>query len=371
MMNALDFDTDLAMAPSPQSNALTTVDNDGDDEFAPAKPTMSLTLAEKAAIVIVALGPDSASSVLGDLGPQRIRSFARAMNDMPSVPAETVDAVLAEFLDLLEETKSISGGAEETRRFLSDVLELDEVQQIMTDLETNRRSVWSSLTEVDDARVAEFLETEHPQVAAIALTRLTSVKAARVLESLNPEVAREIVLRMGPATATDDSVAARIGEVIERDFLVSARESQNQANPANLIAAVMNHVPTETRENLLGHMSAEKPVLAKEVEKVMFTFDHITERVNPRDVSLLMKAMDETTLLRALKAGGDAGPRTTDFFFDNISKRLAERLREDLDALEAPKKKEGEAARAEVVAVITDLRDRGDVKMISMDPEEE
>lgn len=372
MDTALDFETDFAMSPPPTGNALTTVDQhaiEGGDAPAP-QSTASLSSAEKAAIVIVALGPESASSVLGALGPQRIRTFARALNDMPEVAAETVDAVLAEFLDLLEETKTISGGKEETRRFLSSVLEIDEVQQVMNDVENNRRSVWSALTEVDDERIATWLATEHPQVAAIAITKLTSAKAARVLERLDRATAQEIVLRMGAATSADAAIAARIGDVIEREFLPEARESQSKSSPANLIAAVMNHVETDTRDNLLGHMGEESPLLAKEVQNVMFTFENIVERVNPRDVSAIVKAMDETVLLKSLKSDSEAAIQTADFIFDNISKRLAERLREDLAAMEAPKKKELEQAKTELVAVITDLRDRGDIKLLVDDAEE-
>ncbi|MEO0360269.1 MAG: FliG C-terminal domain-containing protein [Pseudomonadota bacterium] len=363
---ALAFDTDFALDPAPTGNALTTIAPPSPSESAatPAAPSVDLTFAEKAAIVIVALGPDSASSVLGELGPQRIRTFARALNDMPEVPAETVDAVLAEFLDLLEETKTISGGKEETRRFLSSVLAVDEVAQVMNDVEANRRSVWSSLSEVEDERIAGWLATEHPQVAAIALTKLTSAKAAKILERLEKPTAQEIVLRMGAATEADAAIAARIGEVIEREFLPEAKHEQSKKSPAKLIAAVMNHVETDTRDLLLGHMGQESPALAKEIEKVMFTFDHITERVNPRDVSAIVKAMNETSLLKALKSGGESAERTAEFIFENISKRLAERLREDLAALEEPKKKEIEQARAELVSVITDLKDRGDIKLL-------
>ncbi|QIE55388.1 hypothetical protein G5B40_07905 [Pikeienuella piscinae] len=333
-------------------------------DHAGAHPADRLEQAEKAAIVLVALGPETAARLLAGIGERRLHRFARIVNGLSEVPADVVERVIAEFLHKIEDTRSVGGGAVEARRFLSEVLDKDQVNRIMGDLNTKGRSVWSMLGDVPDVRIANWLRSEHPQVAAIALSRLSPVKAARVLERLGQAEAEDIVMRMGPAAIADPGVTARIGDVIARDFLPAAISQRNRPEPADLIAGVMNHVSAAVRDRLLAAMVDAAPKLAEAVRKVMFTFEHIPERINPRDVGLITKSVDEAVLLRALKAGGERGRATADFIFANISKRLAERLREDLEALPQPTRKEGEEAQTALVAAIVDLRESGALKII-------
>lgn len=355
---------ETALAPIPPANIV---------KAEPKEPPRGprLNMAEKAVIVIVALGPETASRLLSGMGEKRLRRFARIVNDLQEVPAEVVESVLAEFLNKIEDTRSVGGGAVEARRFLSEVMDKDQVNDIMSDLNTTGRSVWSLLGDVDDLRLANWLRSEHPQVAAIALSRLTSVKAAKVLERFEDEERENTILRMGAAASTEPAIAKRIGDVIARDFLPGAMNRRNRKEPADLIAGVMNHVSGNVRDRLLEAITGSSPALADAVKKIMFTFDHIPERINPRDAGLIMKSVDEAVLLRALKIGGEKTRVTADFLFDNISKRLSERLREDLAALPEPTRKEGETAQAEIVSVIIGLRDSGALKMVVQESADE
>lgn len=369
------MELDAAFAPAgfapaafdpPTGGALATVP--------PAKPpakARALTPAEKAAVVLVALGPEAASRVLLGIGERRIRRFAKIVSELGEVPAETVDATLAEFLSRLEDDRAVGGGATEARRFLTEVLEKDQVDRIMGDIDAAGRSVWSLLGDVEDARIAEWLGSEHPQVAAIALSRLTAQKAARVLEKFDAARADDIVLRMGPAVAADPAVAARIGEVIARDFLPAAMKGQSRKDPAELIAGMMNHVSVRTRDRLVEALEGSAPKLAESVRKIMFTFEHIPERISPRDVGMVVKAVDEATLMKAMKHGLGRSPKAVEHILANISKRLAERMREDLAALAEPSRKDGEAAQAVVVAAIVQLRDTEALKFVEQETVED
>ena len=319
---------------------------------------------EKAAIVLVALGPETAAKLLTGFNETRIRRFARAVSGLKETPPEIVERVIAEFLQRMEDTLSVGGGAAEARRFLSEVLERDRVNQIMADIDSSGRTVWSLLGDVEDARLAAWLRSEHPQVAAIALSRLTAMKAAQVLEKFEPMFAEDIVIRMGPAAGVEPAMAERIGEVIARDFLPSVMTRSRGKDPADLVAGVMNHISVRTRDRIIAAMDEAAPKLAASVRKIMFTFEHIPERIAPRDIGLVVKSVDEATLMKALKAAGERGAKVVDYIMENISKRLAERMREDLAALAAPSRKDGEAAQAALVAAIVDLRDNGQIKMV-------
>ncbi|MEM8791492.1 MAG: FliG C-terminal domain-containing protein [Pseudomonadota bacterium] len=327
---------------------------------APTLSTAHLPAEDRAAIILLILGPDVAAKFLADVDEAAVRRFAKAVNRMRLVPAPMVDAVIAEFIASVRDKKTLRGGPEELRRYLTEVLERDQVEQIVQDVEDKNRSVWTRLGEVEDAKIASLLKIEHPRVAAFALTRLASTKAARVLEHLEPDLAKSIVLRMTDIAAIDPDVVRRIGEVIGRDFLSTEQRSKNARKPIDVVAGVMNHITSETREDLLGHMDERNPDLARKVRKVMFTFNNIAERVRPRDVSAIVKGVDPQTLLVALKGGGPV----LDFVMANISKRMSERMEEDIKELSEISRKEAEAARNEITSYVQDLIKRGAIQLV-------
>jgi len=335
-----------------------------------ARADGQLTDVEKAAVILAALGPKIAATLLEGFDRQRIQRFAHAVNDMREIGAATVDSIIAEFLAQLEREAGIAGGGDETRRFLNEFMEKEQVNQLMEDVEAKGRSVWTALNDVADTRILSWLKSEHPQVAAITLTKLTSAKTARLLEQLETDTANRLILRMSQATSAPAEVTKRIGEIIKQEFLPTAMVKKGRLDPPELIASVMNHVSSGVRNHLMEHMETNTPALADTVRKFVFTYEDIPTRISGRDISQIIKVIDESSLLVALKSTGEAATATSEFILSNISSRLANRLRDDLKDLPNPKPKEFEAAQAVVVAEIVNMRDRGVLKMIEIEAPE-
>lgn len=326
---------------------------------------------DKAAILLAAMGPEPSAPLLNAIGPARARRFARILTTLPPTQPETVTSVMAEFLEQLEAESAIKGGRDAARSFLSQVLGQEELERAMADLGDSSPSVWRNLSSLPEAEIIGWLEGEHPNVAGIALAQLPSQVSARLLENIAPERARDLVSRMAQSAAASPSLIGRIAAVIETNFLPGARLRAEGVAPAGLIANVLNHVAAQTREEILTHLREGKPAIAAQVERIMFTFENIVERVNPRDAALVLRGVDEAILMKALKTQDQAGADTADFLFGNISKRLAERLRGDLDEHPDVSTKEKDEARAAVVAEITRLSDLGEITLIEPSDEEE
>lgn len=327
-----------------------------------------LTWPERATIVLIALGPETASEFLKNLGEDNIRRFARAVSRMREIPHQTVEAVLKEFMATLGDEMSVRGGMDEAKRFLGQVMDGDSINRIMEDLDgRGGRSVWLKLAEAADSSLANWLQMEHAQFASVVLTKLRSDQAARVLERFERAYAQDVVMRMARVASIDPIVMEQIREVIERDFVSLMEKTQGTRKPADLIAGLMNHLTSDIRDSMLEHLGEESPRLAQEVQRVMFTFSDIASRVGARDIAKLVKAVDETIMMTAMKSAQERGDPTVDFIMGNIAKRLAERYAEDLEAMPEVRKKDGEAAQAEVVAAIQVLVKRGEIKLIEMD----
>jgi flagellar motor switch protein FliG len=333
-----------------------------------AAAARAMDSAEKAAIVIVALGPEAAAQVLRELGESRIRRFAAAVSRLRGVPHAVVDAVVTEFLAALGDELSVRGGLDEARKFLGQVLDEDSLARVLEEVDARSgRSVWMRLADAADAPLAGWLASEHPQVACIVLTKLRSVQAARLLERFEPAFAQDVVLRMSRVPAPDPEAMEILKTAIERDFVTVIERTQGARKPAELIAGLMNHVSSGARDSFLGHMEEVDQKLAQEVQRVMFTFADIASRVSPRDVGRIIKQVEEDTLLTALKLAVMTDNPSAEFILGNVAKRLSDRLREDLEAMPEVRQKEGEAAQAEVVNAIQTLARRGEIKLIELD----
>ena len=330
-----------------------------------------LSLADKAAIIIAALGPDAAPHVLQGMSETTIRRFAQAMSGLWKIGPDLLERVVSEFLGELGSGGEVKGGAAEARRILREVLDADSVSRIMDDVDmAGGRTLWERMSNSSDQALAGYLRHEHPQTAAVVLSKLRSDKAARILERLDPDFAQIIVLRLARVPRLDSQVMDLLRDVVTNEFLAVMQREQATRRPAEVIGSMMNNVSSNNRSRLLEQLESEKPKLAKQVQKVMFTFADISERVEARDAGLLLKAVDEPTMVMALKMAQNNAPRVIGFFLDNISKRLAQRLESEIEMHPEVKPRDGEAAQAEVVRQARELARAGELKLVEVEEEE-
>ncbi len=333
---------------------------------------VDLTLADKAAIIMAALGPEAAPHVLQGVSETTMRRFAQAMSGMWRVSPEMLDKTIADFTDELGANREIKGGAGEARRILRELLDDDSVSRIMDDVDAGGgRTLWEKLSNSSDQALAGFLRHEHPQTATVVLSKMRSDKAARILERLDPEFAQIVVLRLARVPRLDSEVMEILKDVIIREFIAVMQREQATRRPADVIGSMMNNVSAANRTRLLQQLEQEKPKLARQVQKVMFTFADLSERVEARDAGLLLKAVDEPTMLKALKFAESNAPRIIEFFLGNLSKRLAARLEGEIKQAPDVNPREGEAAQTEVVRVARELAQSGELQLVESNDDDE
>jgi flagellar motor switch protein FliG len=327
-----------------------------------------LTRAEKAAIVLAALGPQHSAGILRALGEVNIRRFARIVARIGLVPAPVIDAVVAEFLIEIGGAQDVSGGLSAARKLLEGVVDKETYDRIMEEVQgMTATTIWDRLGKAPVGPLANFLASEHPQVGAVVLARLKPDRSARVLERLPATSAQSIVLRMKNAPRIEPGVLEVVKSVLEEEFLSVIQREQASRKPAELLASLMNHVSGAARDQFLKDLEADEPEFAAEVQRVMFTFADITARLNPRDVTAITREVEEETLMTALKTGMETAPQVVEFILGNLSKRLAERMTEDLEAMMAPPLKEGEAAQAEIIKAIQAMAQKGEIKLLQIE----
>ncbi len=322
---------------------------------------------EKAAIILTALGPELASSVLRDVNPDNLKRFAQATASLGPVSQQTLDAVILEFLDALAAGSDVAGGADAARRLLAGILDEDQISELLGDAGSSRITVWERMNMAPVAAIAAYVGNEHPQTAAVVLSELKSDTAASVLERLDQTFARDVVLRLSRVPSLDRRMHDAVAAAIDQDFLSALQRGQSRRRPAELIAGLMNNISSEAREDFLTHLENTAPDLASDVQRTMFTFADIATRLPAREVGTIVREVGEDILLPALKFGQMQGSDSVRFILENIPRRLAEHYVEELSQMDDISRKEGEAAHIELTRLILDRQKSGAITFLDRD----
>ena len=336
------------------------------------KDARALTRQQKAAIVIGVLGPDAAGPLLERLDEASLRGFAEAMSRLKRVEAEVVEEIIGEFLTELDRAgTTLQGGLSIARGMLERHVKEGTLMRILDDVDVpSIHNVWSKLSRVNEAALAEFLRREHPQTAAVVLSKLSSEHAARVLGRFDPDRARDVILGITRTQNLAPEVIEAIGASVSRDFLAGQNADAPVREPADRIGAIMNFAAADTRNSVLDLIAENQPDFAEQIKRKMFTFEDIPDRLEPRDVTPVLRAVEQDVLLRALAGAEQNAPAAREFLMSNISSRMSDQLRAALEDFGTVRRKDAEEAQNGVILAIRELERRGEIRLVSPEGEE-
>lgn len=339
------------------------VGEDGFDRSNPPKPSMNLTFPQKASVIISTLGPEAGAVMLRSLSEEEVRIFARASSTLDEIPKETVDEVLEEFQEALE-NDGLAMTPDKLKRLLSGVMSEDQIERLFEDIdESEGRSMWDKLAMAEVSDLSNYLSREHPQTVAVVISKIKPERAAKVMMRLDGEFSNEVVMRMSKLNQLQPSVMEAIKDSIQDEFLSSARQGKSKRRPDEVIGSIMNFMSSDKRQTIMTSIEEQSPQLALAVQRKMFTFGDIPKRVARADIATIVREIDNAVLVQALQAGNIANPETVRYVLENMSRRLAEQLEESMEDNAKPTAKEGEEAQFALIDVVRGLGDRGVIKL--------
>ncbi|MDZ4136114.1 MAG: FliG C-terminal domain-containing protein [Paracoccaceae bacterium] len=331
----------------------------------------ALSNGEKAAVIVRLMLAEGGSLPLSSLPDQMQASLAEHMGRMRSVDRTTLGAVVNEFLSELEEVGlSFPGGLEGALTIMDGHISPTTAGRLRRLAgASSRGDPWERIVTLPPERLLPAAEEESVEVAAVMLSKLPVAKAAELLGKLPGERARRVAYAVSMTSNVDPDTVRRIG-------LSLAAQLDNQpvrafdAGPVERVGAILNFSPALTREEVLRGLDIDDAAFAEQVRRAIFTFMHIPMRVAARDVPKVVRVVDQAAMVSALVAGlaSPEAAATTEFILANMSQRLAQGLREEMDTRGKVKEKDAEYAMNAVVAAIRDLEAKGEVVLIQ--PEE-
>ena len=348
--------------------ALDSLMNDFPMTLPPGGPPLALSRKEKAAIVVRLLLGQGAVPALSSLTEEKQTELAVQLARMQSVDQATVISVAEEFAAEIERIglsfpKGLSGALGLLDGTLSENA-TRELRKMAPDGDTE--SYWKVVNEADTERLLPFLETESVEVAAVILSKLGVNKAAEVLSKLSGERARKITLAVSRTGGVAPDVVARIGRSMAEQLEVRPTLAFD-GEPVSRVGAILNYTSASVRDTLLEGLDQDDKEFADQVRASIFTFANIAERISARDVPRIQRDIAQEDLaLVASKAEGDDA-KSVDFILANISKRMAENIRDDAKEIENVKTDDYEAAMLRIVSKIRELEEAGEIFFVLSD----
>ncbi len=328
----------------------------------------ALTGRQKAAILVRLLLEEGAELPLSALPEEMQTSLTEQIAALRLVDRETLHSVVREFVETLEQVGlSFSGGIEAALDRLGDRLSPAAAERLRrTARARGAGSPWDGIAQAQDEDLLPLLAQEGAEVSAVVLSKLNTAKAAGLLGQMPGDRARRIACAMPLTESIAPRVVARIGASLARQLDERPRPAF-AASPGERFGAILNAVPSDQRDSLLRDLEGDDAGFAQDVRRNIFTFAHIPERINPRDVPRILRevAQDEliTALAAALSAPDSPEGAAAEFLLANMSQRLAGALRDEVEGMGPVKAKNAEAAQNTVVAAIRTLLDDGTIAL--------
>lgn len=344
---------------------------DPDFGFPSASPP-TITRQQKAAIIVRLVLSEGSELSLTDLPEEMQQNLTMQMGSMRSVSHDMVTAVVDEFINELDSIGlSFSGGLEGALNALDGAIDPQIADRLRREGGVKRGGdPWERIMGLEVDRLLPVTQEESIEVAAVLLSKLNVSKAAELLGLLPGARARQITYAMSLTESVTPDAVHRIGQSLAAQ-LDNVPPRAFDDGPVERVGAILNFSPANTREEVLVGLDEDDKSFANQVRKAIFTFANIPARIDPRDVPKITRGVDQTVLVTALAAAtaGELG-KSADFILDNISKRMADGLREEMEELGKVKEADGEAAMSKVVAEIRELEAAGEVLFVAEDEED-
>lgn len=333
---------------------------------APASPPAATLSRRAKAAIVVRMMLDAGVPLPLDQLPVTVQSdLTTELGGLRYVDGGTLREVAGEFLGAMERAgMSFPGGIDGALSLLDGHISQDAAERLRLGGRPRPDDPWSHICDLPVDRLAALTDGEAVEVAAVVLSKLPTSRAAEVLGKLPGDRARRIACAISGTASVPPDTVARIGRAL-KDQIASTPDTAFAEPPAKRIGAILNAAPSRTRNDMLAALDQENPTLAQDVRKSILTFEDLPTRLEPRDVPSILRGVEQDVILRALGISDGAAAVTAEFLLENMSRRLADQIRADIEDQPAPTPEEAEAAQGQIVAALRDMMDRGEITLIA------
>jgi len=316
---------------------------------------------ENAAILLMSLGEDHAAQILRHMDPKEVQLIGTAMSTLQNINKEQMDGALAGFMEDIEDETGLTMGSDRyIKKLLVQALGKEKANSVIERiLMGGNTSGLDTLKWMEPLAVADIIRFEHPQVQAIVLAYLDSDQAAGVLALFEEKDRLDLIIRISKLETVQPSALEELNEIIERQVKTGTTTQQTSLGGAKTAANIINAIDSSIESQLLEELSDKDSELSTQIQDLMFIFDNLVD-VDDRGIQALLREVSSDELIVALKG---ADEMVQDKIFNNMSKRAAELLKDDLEAKGPVRLSEVEASQKAILMVARRLAESGEIQL--------
>ena len=314
---------------------------------------------QKAAILLITLGPEKAAVIFQHLKEEEIEELTLEIANTRSVSAQDKEDVLNEFYQICIAQQYIAeGGIGYAKELLEKALGNEKAAGVIAKLTASLQvRPFEFVRKTEPSQLLNFIQDEHPQTIAMILSYLSAAQASVVLGALPPEKQADVARRIAQMDRTSPDIIKEVERVLERKLASLVNQDYTIVGGIDAIVNILNNVDRSTEKHIMESLEIEEPELADEIRKKMFVFEDIL-LLDDRAIQRVLRDVDNADLELALKSSTE---EVQNVIFRNLSKRLAEMIKEDMDFMGPVRMKDVEEAQQKIVSVIRKLEDAAEI----------
>lgn len=322
-------------------------------------PKKQFTGKEKAAILLIALGPQRSADIFKHLDEDEMEELTLEIANIGKVSPEEKEEVIEDFYQLCLAQEYISeGGINYAKDVLERALGSDKATEIISKLTSSLQvRPFEFIKKTDINQLLNYIQNEHPQTIALILSYLSPSQAAQILSSLPQEKQSEVTRRIAIMDSTSPEIVKKVEKVLESKFSNMISQDFAATGGIQTVVDILNSVDRGTEKNIMEEMDVKDAELSEEIRKRMFVFEDIIS-LDSKSIQRVVREVENSQWSIALKGSSQD---VKEVIFSNMSKRLVEMIKEDIDFMGPVRLRDIEEAQQNIVNVIRKLEEEGEI----------
>jgi flagellar motor switch protein FliG len=313
----------------------------------------------KAAVLLLAVGPENAAKLLKHLRQPQVEEVTRELAGLGRVKDTLQNDVVAEFYDISIATQYANeGNLGYAKELLMNSLEPGIAERVLGQIQTQvQKTPFSFLQRAESENLLTFIQDEHPQTIALILCHLSHHKASEILVGLPMQKQLEVIKRIANMEQTNPEVIREVEQGLESRLSSMLMQATEKAGGVPTVAEILNLADRATEKSIMEGLESDDPDLVEEIRRLMFVFEDI-KMVNDKGIQAVLKEVENDELALALKTASDELKQK---IFGNMSERAGNLIKEDMEFMGPVRVSDVESAQQRIVDIVRRLEEAGDV----------
>ena len=314
---------------------------------------------QKSAILLIALGPEKSANLFKHLKEEEIEELTLEIANTRSITPQIKEGIIEEFYQLcLAQQYIAEGGIGYAKELLEKALGTEKAMSVIGKLTASLQvKPFEFVRKTDASQLLNFIQDEHPQTIALILSYLSPMQASMIISALPPERQSDVAKRVAMMDRTSPDIIKEVEKILESKLANLVNQDYTIIGGVDAVVEILNAVDRGTEKHIMETLEIEEPELADEIRKKMFVFEDIL-LLDDRSIQRVLRDVDNNDLAIALKGSNE---NVQAAIFNNLSKRLAAMIREDMEYMGPVRMKDVEEAQQKIVNIIRKLEDSAEI----------